>query len=146
MLIHHAVTHVWRWSLRISGWSGSLGLYLVFSIWSLKTYQDPPLGWVCWPWDCWDICTQNEEKTSALCVWFENNCVPVVEELIKKLSVSSVPLLSWLFLMFCLFNFSYEFKVTPRNELGTGPSSEPVAFSTESGMFYKPSTPRLSSS
>lgn len=27
---------------------------------------------------------------------------------------------------------SYEFKVTPKNELGTGPSSEPVSFSTES--------------
>ncbi|XP_041806248.1 target of Nesh-SH3 isoform X8 [Chelmon rostratus] len=27
---------------------------------------------------------------------------------------------------------SYEFKVTPRNELGTGPSSDPVSFSTES--------------
>ncbi|KAF7215512.1 target of Nesh-SH3 isoform X3 [Nothobranchius furzeri] len=27
---------------------------------------------------------------------------------------------------------SYEFKVTPKNELGTGPSSEPVTFSTES--------------
>lgn len=27
---------------------------------------------------------------------------------------------------------SYEFKVTPKNELGSGPSSEPVSFSTES--------------
>ncbi|XP_061548340.1 target of Nesh-SH3 isoform X8 [Phycodurus eques] len=27
---------------------------------------------------------------------------------------------------------SYEFKVTPKNELGTGPSSEPVSFNTES--------------
>ncbi|KAM8748655.1 target of Nesh-SH3 isoform 3-T3 [Acanthopagrus schlegelii] len=27
---------------------------------------------------------------------------------------------------------SYEFKVTPKNELGTGPSSDPVSFSTES--------------
>ncbi|XP_018558284.1 LOW QUALITY PROTEIN: target of Nesh-SH3 [Lates calcarifer] len=27
---------------------------------------------------------------------------------------------------------SYEFKVTPKNELGTGPSSDPVTFSTES--------------
>ncbi|XP_019750067.1 target of Nesh-SH3 isoform X2 [Hippocampus comes] len=27
---------------------------------------------------------------------------------------------------------SYEFKVTPKNELGTGPSSEPVTFNTES--------------
>ncbi|XP_013886395.1 target of Nesh-SH3 isoform X7 [Austrofundulus limnaeus] len=27
---------------------------------------------------------------------------------------------------------NYEFKVTPKNELGTGPSSEPVTFSTES--------------
>ncbi|XP_070770872.1 target of Nesh-SH3 [Enoplosus armatus] len=27
---------------------------------------------------------------------------------------------------------NYEFKVTPRNELGTGPSSDPVSFSTES--------------
>lgn len=27
---------------------------------------------------------------------------------------------------------SYKFKVTPKNELGTGPSSEPVSFSTES--------------
>uniref|UniRef100_A0A3P8S633 ABI family member 3 binding protein n=1 Tax=Amphiprion percula TaxID=161767 RepID=A0A3P8S633_AMPPE len=30
---------------------------------------------------------------------------------------------------------SYEFKVTPKNELGTGPSSDPVSFSTESGKF-----------
>uniref|UniRef100_A0A672HGE0 ABI family member 3 binding protein n=1 Tax=Salarias fasciatus TaxID=181472 RepID=A0A672HGE0_SALFA len=28
---------------------------------------------------------------------------------------------------------SYEFKVTPKNELGSGPSTEPVSFSTESG-------------
>ncbi len=28
---------------------------------------------------------------------------------------------------------SYEFKVTPKNELGSGPASEPVTFSTESG-------------
>lgn len=31
--------------------------------------------------------------------------------------------------------FSYEFKVTPRNELGPGPSSDPVSFSTESGKL-----------
>ncbi|CAG5865797.1 unnamed protein product [Menidia menidia] len=30
---------------------------------------------------------------------------------------------------------SYEFKVTPKNELGSGPSSDPVTFSTESGKF-----------
>ena len=28
---------------------------------------------------------------------------------------------------------SYEFKVKPKNELGEGPSSEPVSFNTESG-------------
>ncbi|TKS66861.1 Target of [Collichthys lucidus] len=32
---------------------------------------------------------------------------------------------------------SYEFKVTPKNELGPGPSSDPVSFSTESGKFTK---------
>lgn len=37
--------------------------------------------------------------------------------------------------------FSYEFKVTPKNELGSGPSSDPVSFSTESGKFYKPQNP-----
>lgn len=31
--------------------------------------------------------------------------------------------------------FSYEFKVKPRNELGSGPPSEPVTFNTESGTF-----------
>lgn len=35
------------------------------------------------------------------------------------------------------FYFSYEFTVTPKNELGSGPSSDPVTFSTESGKFYK---------
>lgn len=35
-----------------------------------------------------------------------------------------------------LFFFSYKFKVTPRNELGSGPSSEPVSFTTESGMEW----------
>lgn len=34
----------------------------------------------------------------------------------------------------CFFFLSYEFTVTPKNELGSGPSSEPVSFSTESGM------------
>lgn len=33
-----------------------------------------------------------------------------------------------------MFFLSYEFTVTPKNELGSGPSSEPVSFSTESGM------------
>lgn len=30
---------------------------------------------------------------------------------------------------------SYEFKVKPKNELGAGPSSEPVSFNTESGTY-----------
>lgn len=33
----------------------------------------------------------------------------------------------------CFFFYSYEFKVTPKNELGSGPSSDSVSFSTESG-------------
>lgn len=32
---------------------------------------------------------------------------------------------------------SYEFKVKPKNELGEGPPSEPVSFSTESGNAFK---------
>lgn len=31
------------------------------------------------------------------------------------------------------FSCSYEFKVVPKNELGSGPTSDPVSFSTESG-------------
>ena len=40
-------------------------------------------------------------------------------------------------LILCLFVFlhSYEFKVKPKNELGEGPSSEPVSFNTESGDY-----------
>ncbi|MEQ2269086.1 Target of Nesh-SH3 [Xenotaenia resolanae] len=36
------------------------------------------------------------------------------------------------YLPLIFFHFSYEFKVTPKNELGTGPSSDPVTFNTES--------------
>lgn len=59
----------------------------------------------------------------------------------SEFAVSSLKKLwfySWICIIVMLYFppfFSYEFKVKPRNELGSGPPSEPVTFNTESGTF-----------
>ena len=44
------------------------------------------------------------------------------------------------FLFTFLLSFSYEFTVKPKNELGSGPTSDPVSFSTESGQYQDTNT------
>lgn len=70
----------------------------------------------------------NKDNTSA------GNYIYFLLSFYKCNAPNSHPmLLLVVFFLLCLY--SYEFKVKPKNELGTGPLSEPVSFNTESGMW-----------